>query len=189
MEVRKIINICKKKKHITLFNAENVQWISDGFAAYPLWRLPKFDERSIRATYDLPDAMNVHIRNDMPMNYDFSDVVLGENQVFYEKIQLPIGGEGKVASLFTQAGVTFIDPKYLDPIEDNGDISLYERINETGELYVAVKRGMLVEAIIMPIKKVIPKGYIDDLKELTKRLIETYNAENGEEVGTGANLQ
>ncbi len=33
MEVRKIINICKKRKSITLFNDQKVQWISDGFAS------------------------------------------------------------------------------------------------------------------------------------------------------------
>lgn len=177
MNINKLIKLFKKKGKIILFNDKDVQWISDGAAVYPLWRFPRFDEQSFTSAYGLTEGVTVEVREGLPEKYDFSDISRVENQVFYEKIQLPISGGNKVVSLFTQAGVTFVDRTYLDPIEDDGYMGLYERLTSSGELYIVVKRGMMLEAVIMPMKNVIHKDYLDDLQELVSRLIDTYNEE------------
>ena len=177
MNINKLIKLFKKGSKIVLYNDKDVQWISDGHAVYPLWRFPRFDELSFAQAYGLTDGVTVEVREGLPAAYDFSDISKAENQVFYEKIQLPIGGDTKVVSLFTQAGVTFVNKNYLDPIEDDGYIGLYERLTTSGQLYIVVKRGMMLEAVIMPMVKVIHKDYLDDLQELVSRLIDTYNEE------------
>ncbi len=183
MEIRKIINIFKKRDKISLFRGKGTQWISDGSAVYPLWKLPLFDEQSLVAAYDLPSTVMVKLHDALPTTFDFSDAVTGEEQVFYEKIQLPIGGNNSLISLATQQGVTFINKKYLDPIEDDGYISLWERKSESGESCIVVKRGMMLEAVIMPVVHALKKEFLDELQELTGRLIGTYVAEEQEDDG------
>lgn len=179
MNIHKIINIFKKCDKISLFRGKDVQWISDGRAVYPLWKLPLFDEQSLVAAYDLPSSEKVELHDALPATYDFSDAATGEEQVFYEKIQLPIVRDNSLISLATRQGVTFINKKYLDPIEDDGYISLWERKIESGESYIVVKRGMMLEAVIMPVVHVLQKEFLDELQELTHRLVSTYNVESG----------
>ena len=181
MEIRKIMNIFKKKTKISLFCGHGVQWITDGVAVYPLWKLPLFDDQSLAAAYDLPGSVKVELSDHAPTICDLSDAVAGERQVFCEKIQLQPYGGTKLLSLFTSKGVSFIDKQYLDPIEDDGYISLYERLTKDGKVYIVVKRGMMLEAVIMPVVRVLTPDFLDDLQELTSRLISTYNAEKEEE--------
>lgn len=53
MEIKKIINFCKKRGVLYLFDGDGCQWISDGIAVYPLFNLPIFDEESILKAYDI----------------------------------------------------------------------------------------------------------------------------------------
>lgn len=55
---------------------------------------------------------------------------------------MPLSASGKVI---------WIDPKYLDPVSKSGDIELYERVGDNGLSYIAVKVGMMLEAVIYPL--------------------------------------
>lgn len=176
MNIMEIVNLCKKQKMLYLHGEEGgTQWISDGFAIYPLLGAPHFTEDSIRATYNLPANVKVKAEPGLPFGLDFRDVVSAENQVFFEKIQLS-PGNANLVSLRTKAGVTYIDRRYLTPVDDGAPaIGIYERITRSGQLYIAVKRGMMVEALIMPVVNVIKEDWLEDLKELLGVLQTTFN--------------
>lgn len=55
---------------------------------------------------------------------------------------MPLSASGKVI---------WINPKYLDPESKSGDIELYERVGDNGLSYIAVKVGMMLEAVIYPL--------------------------------------
>lgn len=79
MKLKKVISLCNQQKTFRLFdkisgNGEIVQWMGDGFAAYPLNGLPILDEETLCAVFDIsekqlkntsvrrltmPDALNV----------------------------------------------------------------------------------------------------------------------------------
>ncbi len=181
MNIMEIVNLCKKQKRLYLHGEEGgTQWISDGCAVYPLLGAPFFTEDSIRATYHLPFNVKVTVDPRLPRMLDFRDICETENRVFFEKIQLAPGNSDLV-SLRTQAGVTYIDRRYLAPVDDGDNaIGIYERVMRDGKVYIAVKRGMMLEALILPVANVIKKEWLEDLKELLSVLQATYN-ERGEQ--------
>lgn len=182
MNITAIINHCKKQKRLFLYGTEEGrQWIGDGCGVYPLLGAPLFTEDSIRAAYHLPSNVKIKADPNLPRSLDFRDICETENRVFFEKIQLDPSGNDLV-SLRTQAGVTFIDRRYLTPVDD-GDIAIgiYERIMQDGKIHIAVKRGMMVEALILPVVNVIKKDWLEDLKELLSVLQTTYNEEGEQE--------
>lgn len=174
INIKKVIDICVKGKQLNLFNVGSRQWVSDGFAAYPLLGMPAFTESTIRATYSIPDNVRVKEMGEQPWVYSFEDVERSENQVFFEKIQLQIGTE-PLTSVRTQAGVAFFASKYLKPLEDgeNGSSGLYERINEAGQVYIVSKQGMMLEAVIVPMTNVVKPDWLEDLRELVGVLAST----------------
>ncbi len=177
MNITKIVNICKKTKRLDLYQIGDIQWIGDGFAMYPLLGAPRFTAESIRATYDLPDSVTIRENQPVPRVLCFDDICISENQVFYEKIQICPGGSD-LLSLRTQRGVTFIQRKYVDPVDDGAPaIGIYERINDAGTLYIVIKRGLMLEAVIMPVVRVIKKDWLSDLQELVTAMLQTYKEE------------
>ena len=177
MNYQKIMGIFKKKGLITVYTAKDRQWISDGYAVYPLLQMPKMNEQSIRAIFDIADSVHIIEKAELPATVCFDDIDVTENAIFLEEIQLQPSGLDTV-SFRTQAGVTFIERKYLSPIKgvnDDGSIGIYERVNqETGNVYIVVKRGILLEAIIQPVK-VLTKDWVEDLNELTAAIRQTFN--------------
>ena len=83
---------------------------------------------------------------------------------------IEIGTDGKtLIVLHTSQGIRFIDKEYLRPLSDyDMDIlRFYERTSTGGQLYIAVKAGMMLEAIIAPFNAVNDK-FVEKLQEITK---------------------
>ncbi len=181
MNYQKIMNLCKKRKFMTLYTDGGRQWVSDGNALYPLLGMPLLDAQSIRAIYDMPEGMQILETQEMPEGIYLGDVDWCENQIFREKIQLQPNGLD-VIGYRTQAGVTFAEEKYLSPITGigtDGNVCVYERVSkETGKIYIVVKRGMLLEAVIQPVQ-ILTKDWVEDLAEITAAIRVTYNREAG----------
>ena len=68
--------------------------------------------------------------------------------------------------IVTSLGVVYIHNKYLMPFKDSErGVDLYERINEAGELYIAVKEGFMLCGLIRPLD-IITKEFSDSLCKL-----------------------
>ena len=151
MEIKKIINFCKKRGALYLFDGEETQWISDGIAVYPLFNLPIFDEESILKAYDISGkkAEKLFIKRDshLPERLDFSDNCK-------EELMCEIGDVifGDALAISTSTGMMFIDRKYLSPFRDMQDdmLYVYERMTPDGNTYFAIKIGFSLVAIVSP---------------------------------------
>lgn len=151
MNVKKIIDLCKKNSFLRLYDGEGVQWVSDGRALFPLFNLPIFDEDSICATFDITEkkAAKMHIsrNNSFPVGFDFSDDVPKEEQCTRGD---PLFGG--IVPLTTSHGMMFIDGRYLLPFSDADDdmLFIYERTADNGQTYFAIKQGFVLVGIVMP---------------------------------------
>ena len=179
INIQKIVEMCKKQKRLDLLLDPDTmqQWISDGYAMYPLLGLPMLTEENIRAMYALPEGVRVEVK-DMHEAFSTADVEPHEKPVFYEKIQLQPCIES-VITLRTSRGVVFIRGKHLKPLEagENGETQLYERVSRSGNLYIAAKQGMMLEAIIMPMQNVLGADWLDDMQRLLADLRQTFERE------------
>lgn len=173
MKVKALVAICKRQKRFFLYDGNensNVQWLGDGCAVYPLLKMPPLNEQNIYTIFDIPEKQQskMHFtQNSLPEGIEFEDVAACENMLDPAKIE--IGYAGRILRpLHTSYGLIFIDVQYLSPLSDMADmIELYERVDRSGNPYIAVKNGFMLVAIIMPYK-VIKPDFVEQLKELTK---------------------
>ena len=169
MKIKAIEAICKAHKHITLCNTERGQWIGVGSAAYPLRNIPMLTEDHLFAIFDIPEDKQsrfyIESKSELPSEYDFSDATKYENLLEPYPIEISAYG-GIIVPIVTSLGVVFINKKYLKPFEDSErGVDLYERVNDAGRLYIAVKDGFMLCGIILPID-IINEEFAGQLKKL-----------------------
>ena len=86
----------------------------------------------------------------------------------------------------TVGGIKFLDSEYLAPFAGEiKEIEVYARISEKGAPYFAVKRGMCLQAIIMPFNAV-NKSFVDNIEKiysLCKVALLNKEAEEGCQIG------
>lgn len=171
MEIKKIINFCKKRGALYLFDGDGVQWISDGVAVYPLFNLPIFDEESILKAYDISGkkAEKLFMKRDdhLPAAYDFSDECKGEAVCEVGDVIF-----GDALAISTSTGMMFIERKYLSPFRDMEDdmLYIYERMTPEGQTYFAIKIGFSLVGIVQPYD-CINEAFVDKLGKYYERCL------------------
>lgn len=170
MKIRKVSALCKAEKTVQLVDAHRTeeQWVGDGAALYPLRGLPTMSEGNILRMFDISpnDSEKYQVRrvDDIDLPIDLSDIPdNGETKLPNPDICITYAGKD-VMPLDASGKVLWIDPKYIDPVRKSGDLELYERVDANGIPYIAVKAGMMLEAIIYPLS--IGDKMINRLKEL-----------------------
>ena len=175
MKLKKVISLCNQQKTFRLFdkisgNGEIVQWMGDGFAAYPLNGLPILDEETLCAVFDISEKQlkNTSVRRrTRPDALNVGDTDPDERILKDDDFSITYGGT-QVKPLKTRNGIIFIQQKYLAPLEDVLDVvQLYERVTPDGQTYVAAKAGLLIAAVIFPYRLVTEK-FVNRLEEITR---------------------
>ena len=152
MKLSKIGALCKGYKRFVVYNiGSSAQWISDGYAFYPLRELPRLDKENVFTIFDVAEDKRGKTFFDEKeagaLGLDFSDYA--PDEVELRPCSIGIIWHGAVYLPFkSREGVLFVDKKYLSPFEEIP--VLYERWTLGGAPYIVAKRGMLIEGIITP---------------------------------------
>ena len=178
MIIKKIIDICKAANTLYVYeDGKGVQWLSDGSAIYPLHGIPRFEDADeICRTFDISekkkDKMCFRWNGTMPSGLDFSDYSQKEEICNRAPVDLRDG----TIPFFGAEKMLFMQAKYIGPIMDaeEGMLEVYERRNEAGKNYFAVKSGLMLKAIIMP---------YNALDEMTVKNIEIMAKRCRDEIG------
>lgn len=188
MIIKHVVSLCKRDRRMTLYedtNSENaVQWLGTAGAAYPLQHMPQLDESNIFTVFDITskqaDKIFFH-RAPLPESYDFRDVVECENVLESGDIEIGFGGTF-LLPLHTSQGLRFIDRAYLKPLSDCEEdmLGFYERTDTNGNLYIAVKAGMILAAVIIPFD-VVNEEFVEKLLEITRDCKIALSIKQGEE--------
>lgn len=170
MKLSKIAAIIKREKRIVTVHVAGVQWIGTGSCFYPISDMPDLDKNALFTMFDIPTGK----REDFSVTEDPSlpGIVFDDLAEVRECLVQRAGTEmflgGRVLSILsTTQGIEFINSRYLVPFTDqeNG-FELYERYDERGRIYFAVKTGFLTIGIIWPVKV-----DLDDFKKALKTWI------------------
>ena len=145
------------------------QWLGDGKSAYPLAGLPVMDVENICAMFDITEKKREKLvmrETDVPGSMNWEDTAPLERPLYDPKLCVRYDGMD-LLPLKTSAGVTFIQEKYLLPLDGLEYMRLYERRGRNGDLfYIVAKIGMIIQAVIMPMK--LPdENFMDLLEDLT----------------------
>lgn len=158
MKIKSIAAICKKSKVIYLYTKREeysvMQYIGDGSTAYPLDGVPELDAQSIMTIFDIPEKQRDDWfikEQDLPEEINFGDTDFSEKLMEQEKIQLIQSGK-VLKALRSSHGVILIDSKYLAPVMDTSEVmEFYERVTPSGQRYVVIKAGFLLQAVVFPV--------------------------------------
>ena len=175
MKLKKVVALCNKAKGFRLFDkldstGEITQWLGDGYAIYPLIGLPILDEETLCAVFDISEKQRENIvvrRSEMPEAVNVDDTDPAERVLSDDDFSIIYGG-AELQPLKTRNGITFIQRKYLAPLEDVLDmVQLYERVTPDGQSYIAAKAGLLLAAVIFPYK-VVNEKFVTRLEEMAR---------------------
>lgn len=196
MKLKKVAALCAKSKHYVLFDkidstGEITQWLGDGYSLYPLNGLPILDEETLFAVLDVPEKQRekavVH-RDNMPGTFNADDTDPAEIALNEGDIPLILGGT-VLQPLMTRKGITFIQRKYLEPLDDMlGMIQLFERVAADGQPYIVAKAGLLIAAIIMPYDA-IKESFVSQLEDMAGECRRALNSKAQEEQAAEENTQ
>ena len=173
MKLKKVAALCSANRAFILFDenrkgGEIRQWLGDGYSIYLLSGLPLLDENNVCAMFDIPEKKRKRCRSKrqpVPDNLNLEDWEQGERALDDEWPTVEYDGR-VVKPLSTIDGMTFIQDKYLAPLEDIADyLRLFERVDADGNKYIVAKNGMEIAAIIMPVD-IINEGFVEKLDSL-----------------------
>lgn len=181
MKIKKIIKLCKDAYTLILFAdpTREMQWLSDGYAIYPLQGCPIFDEDSFCNTYEINDSQRdkivFRINEELPKVYDFSDSENFESATERMPLSVCYSSYNSVA-FKTEYGIEFVNRAHLMPFDDydSRDLSFTLRTNKAGESYFAVKNGFMLIGIISPMK-IIDRTFISELNAFSKQVEITFH--------------
>lgn len=167
MKIKKIVDICRREGVAQIYEdkAEN-QWLSCGYACYPLYEVPKLSEDEFFTIFDFTEKQRnetIFERAEFPANFSTAD--FSPSDTICEKLSpnIPFGSR-LLIPFSTVGGIKFLDSEYLAPFAGES-IEVYERISEKGERYFAVKVGMCLRAIITPFNA-INKSFVDNIERI-----------------------
>ena len=169
MKIKKIVDICRREGVARIYDdANEIQWLSCGYACYPLYEVPELSEDEFFTIFDFSAKQRedtVFARTAFPSSLSTSDFT--ETEILCEKLTPNIPFESRLLIPFkTIGGIKFLDSEYLAPFADeNAQIEIYERVSAKGEPYFAVKIGMCLRAIIMPFNA-INKSFVDNIEKI-----------------------
>ena len=170
MKIKKVVDICRREGVARIYeDANDTQWLSCGYACYPLYEIPELSEDEFFTIFDFTEKQRnetIFERAAFPTSLSTSDYYPGEKLCEKLSPNIPFGSR-LLIPLETTSGIKFLDSEYLAPFAavKSGEIEVYERISQKGVPYFAIKTGMCLRAIIMPFNAV-NKSFVDNIAKI-----------------------
>ena len=190
MKFSKIAALAKREKTAILMrDADGVQWLGTGSAAYMLEGMPPLDTDTVLTVMGVPEDKKSTwfsvekedkgklLENDVPGEEEVTADNAGISVIYGGKLLMPI---------YTMMGMVWIDVELLAPTDrkEEGYRRFFIREMENGIRAVAVKEGMILTAIIMECKV---EG--DSLADALETLAGRYRLEKRMEEGRKNDIQ
>ena len=168
MKLSKVFSIIKKEKELLIQEGiNNAQWIGTKKAIYQISGLPTFTADNIfqlmGVAEDKKEKFTVY-ENGFDIQLD--DMLKTDEDSHTNRLHIVYGNDEYIPVSTTQ-GLVFIDGKYLEPTYDLPQLRLYERSSRSGDLYIVVKSGMWIFAVIEPIR-ILSRDVVGELEGVAR---------------------
>ena len=174
MKIKKVAALVQKAKRVVIMEKPIPggvrQYLSNGYAAYPIHGLPRLGKENLLTIFDVDpadwDKWHVSVR-EIPAALNFGDTDDGE---YRTELAVPVffqNGETIMPFCTEDNGVVFLNEKYLGPVSD-GVTEFYLREDRRGKLFFAIKSGLYLRAVIMP-QAVVCGSFADRMREFLFR--------------------
>lgn len=173
MKMKALVKLCKSAGYVmAATDDEGTQWMGDGHCLFPLYGMPTFSRESFCKTFEITekqqDKITFRFGEGLPDAICASDQCDGERRI--QEVDIRLGTEaGYVIPYMTQLGIRFMKETYMAPLADiENELTVYERMSESGDVYFAVKVGFMTKAIIMP-TDILNKKFIEQISEISSQ--------------------
>lgn len=156
MKLKNVGALCKNAKSIVLYDDGARQWAGEGGAMYILpENLGRMTVEMLCTIFDIPadKAADFYTqRSDWPTPYDAEDDAEEDELIFDTDRRVMFDKRDMVPLQAPYGKVYFVQAKYLKAVDDSENLHMTLRLTEEGQPYIAVKDGMFLTAIIMPVR-------------------------------------
>ena len=157
MKLKNVGALCKRAKSIILFDEPGRQWVGDGAAMYSLpENLGHMSAEMLCTIFDIPadKAAEIYTKHgDFPEGYDSADDAEDEDELIFDTDRRVLfDGRDMLPLRDPEGRVWFVQAKYIKAVDDSENMHMTLRFTEGEIPYIAVKDGMFLAAIIMPVK-------------------------------------
>jgi hypothetical protein len=176
MKLKTLGALCKSKGVFSLLDDITEggeirgQWLGMNDALYLLTGLPYLTEENLITMFDITEKQREKIlffAGPLPEHLNFENSAPGEILLDREGMTFFCGGRS-VRPLFAQNGVEFIDDDLMSPFANIADkVELFERHTAGGGTCFAVKFGLLIAAVIMPLG-IIDEAFVECIEALAR---------------------
>jgi hypothetical protein len=184
MKLKAIAAICKPYRYVTIYDTPNgEQWISNGHAAYKLGGLPRINPEELLTIFDIPknerDKWKATIEPAPADLLCLTDDYSGEQETVIFPLQLGYAGEA-ICLFEVGAKIQAIREILLKPLIPFGEYTRFylRAIDDARTAFaLAVKDGLMIEALILPYNIWGKDKFAEAFKKLAYRGNAMLNAE------------
>lgn len=170
MKLKSVAAICKERKMVSLYFGKSGQYIGNETAFYLVPEKLELDQDNVLIIFDIPkDKQNCWMveESPLPKNISIADVLEGEEQALIYPFDIYCH-ENTYRIIKDQEGIAAINTKYLAPLIDNEiELSYYIRRSIEGREYIAVKSGLMLQAVIAA-SNLFDQNFLDNLRDLQR---------------------
>lgn len=156
MKLKNVGALCKSAKSIVLYDDGARQWVGEGGAIYILpENLGRMSVEMLCTIFDIHTDKAADFftrRSDWPTPYDGEDDTEEDELIFDTDRRVMFNKRDMVPLQAPDGKVYFVQAKYLKAVDDSENLHMTLRVTEAGTPYIAVKDGMFLAAIIMPVR-------------------------------------
>ncbi len=172
MKLKSVATICKERKMVSLYFGKSGQYIGNEAAFYLVPEKLELDQDNVLIIFDIPkDKQNCWMveESPLPKNISIADVLEGEEQALIYPFDIYYH-ENTYRIIKDQEGIAVINTKYLAPLTDNEiELSYYIRRSLEGREYIAVKSGLMLQAVITASNlNLFNQNFLDNLRDLQR---------------------
>ncbi|MBQ8961631.1 MAG: hypothetical protein IJ071_10550 [Ruminococcus sp.] len=146
MKLQKLWALLKASKYIIKWKGTDAEWLSDGYAAYPVYGLPELSEDMLRTMLDVDEDKwsGYRYREEAEPPFSDEDNFRDDEELRVSQVTFTVHGVEYIA-LTQGLDIYLIRCKELKPLDSSEGLGFYLR-----DGYVAVKEGMILRAVILP---------------------------------------
>lgn len=172
MKLKSVATLCKERKMVSLYSGKSGQYIGNETAFYLVPEKLELDQDNVLIIFDIPkDKQSCWMveETSLPENISTADVLEGEEQAVIYQFDVCCY-ENTYRIIKDQEGIAVINTKYLAPLTDNEiELSYYIRRSVEGQEYIAVKSGLMLQAVITASNlNLFDQNFLDNLRDLQR---------------------
>lgn len=187
MKLKSIASLCKSRKMADIYTDRcGNQYLGNGSAYYLMPAELELDEENILFIFDVPKDKQADWMvkcMEIPQYLPVEDIARGETQAETVPIELVLY-DGTYKLLKDENGIIIFDEKYLAPLADITEpLHYYIRWISTSEAFVAVKKGLILQALIVASNGTIfTPSFLETFREVEDRVADWMNRSQGPKI-------